>query len=79
MERIGYKVAKRNFENLLERVCKDHSPIIINCEGSKAVVMMSLEDYNSFEETNYLLHSPENAKRLLESLNELEPLTNKYF
>ena len=33
--------------------------------------MLSLEDYQSLEETAYLLRSPKNATRLLESINEL--------
>jgi antitoxin YefM len=34
--------------------------------------MLSLEDFNSMEETAYLLRSPKNAKRLLEAIIELE-------
>jgi antitoxin YefM len=37
----------------------------------KAVVMISLEDYESLQETAYLLRSPENARRLLESIQQL--------
>lgn len=33
--------------------------------------MMSLEDYESLQETAYLLRSPANARRLLESISEL--------
>ena len=33
---------------------------------------MSLEDYQSMEETTYLLRSPANARHLLESIAELE-------
>jgi antitoxin YefM len=34
--------------------------------------MLSLEDYRALEETAYLLRSPKNAKRLMESIVELE-------
>jgi antitoxin YefM len=34
--------------------------------------MMSLDDYEALEETAYLLRSPKNARRLLESIAELE-------
>ena len=34
--------------------------------------MISLEDYQALEETAYLLRSPKNARRLLESVAELE-------
>jgi antitoxin YefM len=33
---------------------------------------MSLEDYESLEETAHLLHAPKNARRLLESIAQLE-------
>jgi antitoxin YefM len=34
--------------------------------------MLSLDDYNALAETAYLLRSPNNARRLLESIAELE-------
>ena len=33
---------------------------------------MSLEDYEALEETAYLLRSPKNTRRLIESIAELE-------
>ena len=33
---------------------------------------MSLDDYEALEETAYLLRSPKNARRLLESIAQLE-------
>ena len=36
------------------------------------MVMLSLEDFEALEETAYLLRSPANAKRLLESIHSLE-------
>jgi antitoxin YefM len=56
----------------MEKVCKDHSPVIITRKREAPVVMMSLEDYQSMEETVYLLRSPANARHLLESIAELE-------
>ena len=46
--------------------------MIITRKNSEAVVMISLEDYEALNETAYLLQSPRNAKRLLESIEELE-------
>jgi len=40
--------------------------------------MISLEDYQSLEETAYLLRSPNNAKRLLDSISALEKRESKY-
>jgi len=36
------------------------------------VVMLSLEDYQALEETSHLLRNPKNARRLLDSVNELD-------
>jgi antitoxin YefM len=55
----------------MDRVCNDHEPIIVTRSGQPSVVLMSIEDYESLEETAYLLRSPENAKRLLTAIDEL--------
>jgi antitoxin YefM len=56
----------------MEKVCEDHAPVIITRKKASAVVMMSLEDFEALQETAYLLRSPENARRLLESVAQLE-------
>jgi antitoxin YefM len=72
MNAMTYTTAVDNLSKTMEKVCTDHEPIIITRHKKQAVVMMSLEDYHSLEETAYLLRSPNNAKRLLESIQELE-------
>jgi antitoxin YefM len=37
-----------------------------------SVVMVSLADWNAMEETLHLLSTPENARRLFESIAQLE-------
>lgn len=72
MDTITYTSARSDLAKTMERVCDDHAPIIITRKNERPVVMMSLEDYQALQETAYLLRSPENAKRLLESIAELE-------
>ena len=72
MEAINYTVARRTLAQKMDQVCDDHTPIIITRQNNRSVVMMSLEDYEALAETAYLLRSPRNAKRLLESILELE-------
>nr|CAA6816554.1 MAG: YefM protein (antitoxin to YoeB) [uncultured Thiotrichaceae bacterium] len=72
MNAISYTTARANLASTMAGVCNDHSPIIITRKSEAPVVMMSLEDYNAMEETSYLLRSPANARRLLESIAELE-------
>ena len=72
MEAIPYSRLRSNLASEMDRVCADHAPIIVTRKASASVVMMSLEDYEALEETAYLLRSPKNARRLLESIAELE-------
>jgi len=72
MESISYTSARSNLAKTMEQVCDDHSPIAITRKGEGAVVMMSMDDYQALEETAYLLRSPKNTRRLIESIGELE-------
>ena len=72
MKSKTYTEAREKLSEIIEKVCEDHDPYIITKRRDKAVVMMSLEDYESLKETAYLLRSPRNARRLLESIIELE-------
>ena len=69
---ITYTAARANLARTMDRVCQDHEPIIITRNSDQSVVMLSLDDYSALEETAYLLRSPTNALRLLESIAELE-------
>ena len=71
MDTIPYTRLRSNLAREMDRVCEDHAPIIVTRKASSSVVMMSLDDYEALEETSYLLRSPKNARRLLESLAEL--------
>jgi antitoxin YefM len=72
MEAISYTNARSNLAKTMEKVCDDHDPVIITRRNESSVVMMSLEDFQALEETAYLLRSPKNARRLLESVAQLE-------
>ena len=72
MDSISYTSARSNLANTLEKVCDDHAPIAITRKGEGSVVMISMEDFQAMEETAYLLRSPKNTRRLIESIAELE-------
>ena len=72
MNAITYSEARAKLADTITRVCDDHNPVIITKKSDMAVVMISLDDYEAMEETAYLLRSPKNAQRLLESIRELE-------
>ena len=71
MKAITYTAARENLASTMNQVCDDHDPVIITRNREQAVVMLSLADYESLQETAYLLRSPANARRLLESIDEL--------
>jgi len=71
MTAITYTAAREKLASTMDRVCVDHDPVIITRNRDQAVVMLSLDDYESLQETAYLLRSPANAKRLLASIESL--------
>ena len=64
--------AKADLEKLMDQAVENHEPVIITRDGKPPVVLVSLADWNSAEETAYLLRSPANAARLAESLRQIE-------
>lgn len=72
MDAISYTAARTRLKETMERVCKDHAPVIITRQNAPSVVMMSLEDYEAIEETLYLIRTPANAARLARSIADIE-------
>lgn len=72
MNAITYTEARENLATTIKKVCRNHDPVIITRKREDSVVMMSLDDYESLQETSYLLRSPRNAQRLMESIKEFK-------
>ena len=72
MKAITYTAARENLAKTMDDVIDNRDPVIVTRNRDRAVVMMSLEDFNSWQETAYLLRSPANAKRLLEATRDVE-------
>ncbi|MEU6538314.1 type II toxin-antitoxin system Phd/YefM family antitoxin [Streptomyces sp. NPDC047000] len=64
---ISASEARRDLFPLIKRVNDDHTPVRISSKGGDAV-LMSADDYESWQETIYLLRSPANARRLMEAV-----------
>ena len=62
---------RKNLKSYIDHVADTHDPLIVNANGT-TVVVISLEEYNSLDETSYLLSSPANAKALKNSIAQLE-------
>ncbi|HZW16321.1 MAG TPA: type II toxin-antitoxin system prevent-host-death family antitoxin [Brevundimonas sp.] len=73
MNAISVTELRKNLAANIERVTADHDYTIITREGGKpAAVLMSLEDFASWQETDYLLRSPANRAELLASIAEAD-------
>jgi len=72
MKAITYTAARQNLAKTMDKVCRDRAPVIVTRKSSNSVVIMSLEDFEALEETAYLLRSPKNTRRLIESIAQLE-------
>jgi antitoxin YefM len=69
----SYSELRRHLAAAIDRVNADREPLIITRDrGKPMAVLMSLEDFASYEETRHLLRSAGNAERLLEAIGELE-------
>ena len=64
---ISASEARQRLFPLIEQVNNDHEPVRIASRAGEAV-LMSAADYDSWQETVYLLRSPENARRLMEAV-----------
>jgi antitoxin YefM len=70
MQAVSYSEARQGLKNFMDEACNNHEPILITRRKSESVVLLSLEDYESLMESEYLLSSPANAARLMQSIQE---------
>ena len=71
----NYKEAKKNLGNVFNSVVENHIPIKIIQKYGKSVYIISEEDYESIQETFYLLKNPNNAARLLKALGNKDTVS----
>lgn len=72
MQAVTLKDAKRNLSRLVEQVLADAEPRIVVSDTGQQVVVMPLDEFNSWKETLYLLSNPANAAHLRRSIAEGE-------
>jgi len=76
MQAITFNQVIKDFSSFMDKVSNNHEPLIITHENHKAVVLMSLDDFNAWQETEYLTRSPANAKDLLQAIEDIEQHKN---
>ena len=71
MDTMSYSAFRNNLASTIDKVNDDHQPVLITRQKGKPAILISLEDFKSYEETAYLMASPKNAERLNRAVQEL--------
>lgn len=72
MDVLTFSETRANLKSVMDQVVNDHSPVVVARKRGEAVVMVSLDDWNAVNETLHLLSTPENARRLRDSIAQLD-------
>ncbi len=72
MEVITSNQAKQRLDELIDRVILDAEPTILCNKQGKQAILMSLDEFNSWQETLYLLSNPVNAEHLRKSIEQIK-------
>lgn len=72
MDTVSYSELRATLKARMDKVCDDHAPLLVTRQKGEPVVMMSLSEYESLEETLHLLGSAANAEHLRRSLAQVE-------
>lgn len=71
MEVLNYTEFRKNLAKSLNKVNDDAEIVVVSRSKGKNVVVMSLEEYNSIQETLHLMSTPANRHRLDEAIKEM--------
>jgi antitoxin YefM len=72
MGHVSYTELRQNLKKHLDSVCESRAPLVVTRQNGESVVVLSLAEYESLEETLHLIRDPINAERLLRSIEEAE-------
>ena len=68
----SYTELRENLASYLDRVVDDREVVVVKRRGARDVAIIAADELAGMAETAYLVRSPANARRLLESLRELD-------
>lgn len=73
MSQVSYTELRQNLARYMDEAVESRAPVLVTRQGGKGnVVLMSEEEFEGWQETVHLLHSPVNAQRLLRSVEAAE-------
>ena len=72
MKTSTFSQTRQHLADTIDSVVSDHNPVMITRQNKEAVVMISLEDYKSMEETAFFMQSLNNVTRINNAIDQLE-------
>jgi antitoxin YefM len=72
MDAVTLKEAQGKLAQIVEQVISNAEPMILVADSGQRAVLISLDEYNAWQETLYLLSSPANAEHLRRSIREAD-------
>lgn len=72
MKTLSYTAIRNSLAKAMDQVNEDHAPIIITRQKGASAVLVSLDDFESWQETAYLARSPAMARRLRGAVAQIE-------
>ena len=70
MDAVSYSDLRQNLKTYMDKVFSDHEPLIITRKNNENIVLVSIDEYNSLTETNYLLSNEANAEHIRRSIEQ---------
>ena len=70
MDAVSYSDLRQNLKTYMDKVFYDHEPLIITRKNNENLVLVSIDEYNSLTETNYLLSNENNSEHLRKSIEQ---------
>jgi antitoxin YefM len=72
MDVMSYSDTRARLKEVMDRVVADRAPVVVSRQKAESVVMVSLSDWNSIEETLHLLSAEANRNRLAAAIRQLD-------
>lgn len=70
MKEVSYSEARQNLASILSTVCLDNVPVYITRKNGERAVVISADEYESMDETAYLMRTEANKEHLQESIEQ---------